>query len=191
MAGVWTKNFQALKNIWLCGDANYYLSCLKDKDGNLNWTVSDTINYHNYELPVTSPMAYCSAGEVTGLVSNARIFLGSGATTPAVTDYALTEEIAGISYLSVVNEKPVWNDNTGEVSNTVKLTVQAGNAEVTIREWGLFVRIPFYRGNSGWSHRYLVYHATLDTPVTLAPSQSAMLTLVRTVILTDPVSWPE
>lgn len=193
MAGVWTKNFQSLKNIWLCGDANYYLSALKDVDGNLRYTVADTVNYHGNRFPVTSPMTMCIAAPSAGSSGSADCFIkvGSSSTAPTENDYDLTENVTGISYLSVVNEKPVWNAATGEVSNTIKLTIQNTSADaITIREWGLYARLAQYR-ESTYNYKYLVYHATLDAPVIIAASQSAMLTLGRTVILTDPVSWPD
>lgn len=192
MAGVWTNNFQALKNIWLCGDALYSMSAMKDTSGAKRWSVSDTVNYHNNAFPITSPMAFVLANDIgAGSTADCIVKVGGGSAAPAATDYDLTEALSGISYLSVVNEKPVFNDSTGEVSNTIKLTLQNVGAEaVTIREWGLFARMWNWNGGTN-QFRFMIYHATLDAPVIIAASQSAMLTLVRTVILTDPVSWPE
>ena len=192
MSGLWTKNFQALKNIWLCGGAIYTMSALKDSTGTLRWTLSDSQNYYAYDLPSTSPMAYASNNPALGTSYACGILrVGGSAITPTTEDYNLNETLSDITYLSTVNEKPVWNDSTGEVSQTAKLTIQNAGAEaVTVREWGLFVRMAKYRGSNP-GEQFLIYHATLDTPVIIAASQSAMLTLVRTVILTDPVSWPE
>lgn len=191
MAQAWTNNYQALKNIFLCGDAITDLSCLKDTGGNIRSTVTDGVNYHNTGILATSPLAAVQTDDTAGYLGYGLVRVGGGDTTPAATDYELTRILSNISCLSVVNDKPTWNANTGEVSNTIHLTVQNTAAEAqTIKEWGLYVRLPVYRG-SVFTYHYLVYHATLDSPVTINPSQSVTLTLTRTVTLTDPVSWPE
>ena len=192
MAQAWTNNYQALKNIFLCGDAIPDLSCIKDTGGNIRSTVTDSLNYHDLGILATSPLAVVKTDDtVSGYLGYGLVRVGGGDTTPAITDYELTGILSNISYLSAVNDKPTWNANTGEVSNTIHLTVQNTAAEAqTIKEWGLYMRIPSYRGSAS-SYHYLVYHATLDAPVTVNPSQSVTLTLTRTVTLTDPVSWPE
>ncbi len=177
MAGVWTLNWKATKNALLCSDWIEGLSAVKTIGGGYLVTLAANINKHGQ-------------GAVwygLGPLSSTDIWLGSGSTAPAETDYCLETPLSGISHLSIVNEKPVWNTSTGVVSNTVILTVQNTSAEaVTVREWG----IRRWHGNadvgSGW---ILFYRAVLDSPVTIQPNQSATLTLTLSVSLTDPVVW--
>lgn len=178
MAGVWTLNWKAIKNVLLCGDAIEGLSALKDMNGNLMVTLTAAINEHT-SRSVASPM---------GLMNGFFVRYGSGNTAPAESDYMLNTVLSGISALSTVYEKPVWDTATGVVSNTELVTIQNTNsAAVTVREWGITMRDPI----SGSLNRdYLVYRAVLDSPVTIQPNQSAMLTLTRSVTLTDPVVWP-
>ena len=175
MAGVWTLNWKATKNALLCGDWIEDLSMLKTTNGNYCTSVSASTDRHNWTR-------YWSA---LGYLGDTRLIpLGSGSTAPAESDYALESPLSGYNVLSVVEEKPVWDTTTGVVSNTVKVTVQNRNAEaVTVQEWGIQHLIP----EAGF---FLFYRAVLDSPVTIQPNQSAMLTLTRSVTLTDPVVWP-
>ena len=185
MSGVWTNNGKALRNAFLCGDFITGLSALKDRDGNFGVTV-DTENLNNHGSAtgiIRSLMCPVSNDTYVGSAF-LRCEIGAGETAPTVMDYELASRFRNneISYLSIVNEKPVWNAVTGAVENTVKLTVQNRAAEaVTVREWGIFI--------ANLSRWHLIYRATLDSPVTLQPNQSAMLTLTRSVTLTDPVVW--
>ena len=191
MAGLWTNNYQSLKNSWMCGDVIPDISALKDSTGTMRFTVSDAVNYHGNDWILTSPLARMQVTDTSGYSGYTLVEVGGGSSAPAVTDYAMTAPLTNISYLSVVNDKPVWDENTGEVSNTIHLTIQNTAAvSQTISEWGLYVRVPTYRGGTSFLH-YLVYHATLDSPVSLAPAQSVTLALTRSVTLTDPVVWPE
>ena len=181
MAGVWTNNWTAMKNALLCGDYIEDLSALRLENGNLYKTLTSSANSHG------NPYLHSALGvmAVNGqYVDNMWITLGSGDTAPAPTDYAVERPLSGISYLSVINEKPTWNTSTGVVSNVIKLTVQNTNASaVTVKEWGVFVQ----PGNTG---KFMIYRGLLDSPVTLNATQSATLTLTRSVTLTDPVVWP-
>ena len=65
---------------------------------------------------------------------------------------------------------------------------------MTLTEWGLFVCPVYLRvGASGSSpvritdYPVLVYHATLDTPLTLQSYEAATLTLTLELTLDDPV----
>ena len=183
MAGIWTNNFKALKNVFLCGDYIDGLSGVRLVSGQIYTTLSLSENGHGLRV-VTSPMCAMNSGEAYE-ANNLFIRIGSGNSTPAATDYDLESVLTNISYLSIINEKPLWNTATGEVTNTVKLTLQNVGAEaVTVREWGVFAE-PV----TGWGNYMLIYRAVLDTPVTLAVNQSATLTLTRSVTLTDPVVW--
>lgn len=175
MAGVWTLNWKATKNALLCGDWIEGLSMLKTTNGNYCTSVSASTDRHHWTR-------YWSA---LGYLGDTRFIpLGSGDTAPAESDYALKTPLSGYNALSLVEEKPTWNTATGVVSNTVKMTVQNRNAEaITVREWGIQYLIP----EAGF---FLFYRAVLDSPVTIQPNQSAMLTLTRSVTLTDPVVWP-
>lgn len=176
MAGVWTLNWKATKNALLCGDWIEGLSMLKDTAGNYRTTVSASQSRHDF-TQYWSALGYLGRTDC--------IPLGSGDTAPVESDYALETPLSGYNVLSVVEEKPVWDTTTGVVSNTVKMTVQNRNAEaITVREWGI------QRVDGSLSFWSLLYRAVLDSPVTIQPTQSAMLTLIRSVTLTDPVVWP-
>lgn len=184
MSGVWTNNGKALRNAFLCGDFITGLSALKDRNGNFGVTL-DTENLNNHDSTtgiIRSLMCPVSTAEYTSS-AHLRCEVGAGDTIPTVMDYELASRFTNeINYLSVVNEKPVWNVATGAVENTIKLTMQNRAAEaVVVKEWGIFI--------ANLSRWHLIYRATLDSPVTLQPNQSAMLTLTRSVTLTDPVVW--
>ena len=184
MAGEWTYNWKTMKNALLCGDFYEGLSQLKTTDGNLIVTVGTAVNYHEYSNIRPIP-ALGFVNIISSSLDANRLYikLGSGSAAPAATDYNLENEL-GLTYLSIINEKPTWNTSTGVVSNVVKLTVQnTGAGDVVIREWGLF--------GVNYNHLYfLLYRALLDSPVTLDVNQAATLTLTRSVTLTDPVVWP-
>lgn len=177
MAGVWTLNWKATKNALLCGDWIENLSAIKTTNGTMIVSLSASVNNHDSGIALWTALASLSTDNIS---------LGSGSTAPAESDYALETPLSGINMLSVVNEKPTWDTQTGTVSNTVKLTVQNVNATaVTVREWGIEFRYTGYN-----LEHCLLYRAVLDSPVTIQPNQSAMLTLTRSVTLTDPVIWP-
>jgi hypothetical protein len=190
MAGVWTNNWKGVKNAFLCGDFIPGISTVVNSEGNLVVTQRED---SQGSVDNRGPRSYCSPmGAIYTSYYNtgngapqpaAHVALGGSAAAPTVGDYALNEPLGNISYLTAVKERPTYDTAAGTVSATYKVTVQNTKTEAqTVREWGLFTCL--YGATSGIC---MYYHATLDSPVTLQPNQSATLTLTLSVTITDPV----
>ncbi len=181
MAGTWTKNWRAFRNIMLMGSHHNGLSTITNVDG---VTVADR---YGENLTATSPVGIYN-NELGGTNSAGSIRLGTGNTAPAASDYNL-ESAANVNYLSCAVSAPVYDDSTGTVTRTVTVSVQnVGSENVTIREWGIFgtVRTVVYYSNSVATA--LLYREVLDSPVTLGQYQAATLELTVSLTLTDPMS---
>lgn len=178
MAGAWTNNWRAFRNIMLMGCVKNGFSTVILQNGTT--MADDTAN----NVSATSPLGLYNneLGNATGI--NA-IRLGTGNTAPTAADYAL-EANAAVSYLSVITGTPTFDTSTGTMTRTVTLSVQNQSAEnITIQEWGIFgtVRTLSYSSNNRGTA--LLYREVLDTPVLLSPTQAATLTLTMTMTLTD------
>ncbi len=181
MAGTWTRNWRAFRNIMLMGSHHNGLSTIKNTEG---VTVADRSSDN---LTATSPLGIYN-NDLGATASASSIKLGSGNTAPTAADYAL-EQPANINYLSCAVGAPVYDDSVGTVTRTITVSVQnTGSENVTIREWGLFgtVRtLNYYSSNVAVA---LLYREVLDSPVTLGQYQAASLELTLNLTLTDPVS---
>ena len=180
MAGVWTKNWRAFRNIMLMGSHHNGLSTITNTNGT---TVADS---YNPNLTATSPLGDYTNDD--GSNSFNYIKLGTGNTAPAATDYNVTRP-TGLSYLSCAVGAPVYDDNLGTVTRTITVSVQnTGSASVTIKEWGLFGSVRSLLFGSTVLTHALLYREVLDSPVTLGQYQAATLELTVNLTLTDPVS---
>lgn len=181
MAGVWTNNWRAFRNIMLMGSHHNGLSTVVNTDG---VTVADRFNEN---VTATSPLGVYSNDQST-TNSAGSIRLGTGNTAPAASDYNL-ESSATINYLTCATTAPVYNDQDGTITRTVTISVQnQSGSPVTIREWGVYgaVRTAVYYSNLVATA--LLYREVLDSPVTLANYQTATVEVTLTLTLTDPVS---
>ena len=171
--GVWTNNWRGLKNSFLLGRYYEGLTTYRRSNGN---TPSDGTTVTSFAGPFANATTTLSSTTTTVLV-------GSSSTPPAASDITVTE-INGISYLTVANEGIDYDTSTGTATKTIKLTIQnQSNADVTIREWGLFGG----SNPSSVSHGILLYREVLENPVTLAVNQSATLSVTLSITLADPV----
>lgn len=181
MAGVWTNNWRAFRNIMLMGSHHNGLSTVVNTDG---VTVADRFNEN---ISATSPVGVYFT-DLSGTNSGGGIRLGTGNTPPSATDYNL-ESSAPLNYLTCATTTPVYNDQDGTITRTVTISVQnqTGNP-VTIREWGVYgtVRTVVYYSNAVTTA--LLYREVLDSPVTLANYQTATVEVTLTLTLTDPVA---
>ena len=181
MAGTWTRNWRAFRNIMLMGSHRNGLSTIRNTEG---ITVADR---YNENLTATSPLGLFSNDQGT---SNAAcsIRLGTGNTAPTTADYQL-EQGANVSYLSCAVSAPVYDLSVGTVTRTATVSVQnTGSENVTIREWGIFGSVRTSNYYSSCIATALLYREVLDSPVTLGQYQAATLELTVTLTLTDPVS---
>ena len=178
MAGVWTNNWKAFRNIMLMGCHHNGFSTVIKRDGTT--IANDTDN----NLSATTPMGIFY-NDLGGTSAANAILLGTGNTAPAATDYDITTD-SDLKTLSVSNGTPDFDDNTNTMTRVFTVAVQnQGSANITIREWGIFgtVRsLTYYGSNKGTA---LLYRDVLSTAVTLAPLQAATLTLTMTLTLTD------
>ena len=181
MAGIWTNNWRAFRNIMVMGSHYNGFSTITNENG---VTVE---NYYDPNLSATTPLGNYNNDD---LYSNAMNFikLGTGNTAPTATDYNVTRP-TGLSYLSCTMSAPVYDDNTATVTRSIAVAVQnTGSESVTIREWGLFGAVRTLVYGSGIIARALLYREVLTTPVTLTQYQAATLTLTVSLTLSDPVS---
>ena len=180
MAGTWTRNWRAVRNIMLMGSHHNGLSTFTNQQG---ITVADRYADH---LSATTPLGIYTNDSGSDQLN--RIRLGTGNTAPAVSDYNLEQE-ANLSYLSCAVGAPVYDDNLGTVTRTITVSVQNTLSEsVTIREWGIFGAIRNLARSSSAIASVLLYREVLDSPVTLGQYQAATLELTVSLTLTDPVS---
>lgn len=184
--GVWTNNWKGIKNWMLLGpyQASSVYRSGWDTIKNISGTVL-TNNQGNYPL-VVSPVGKYGNSNVPGQssdgISNAIVF-GTGNATPDATDYCLAAKwTSGISRVSM-SQTDSYDDATHTKTVTVQCTVQnTGSTPVTIREWGIETEVLA----TGVQH-VLLYHALLDTPVTLNQYESATFTATISLRLTDPI----
>ncbi len=169
--GVWTNNWQGVKNALLCGFVRRDWSSVFDAGGNL-------IQRYQGGLPLTE---FSNANSVGS--TNPVLVFGTGIRPPAATDRALASKwSSGISRVAVENGELLFDETTHTASRLVKATVQnTGSSPVTVTEWGI----------AGCGYRngtceVLLYRALLDSPVTLQQYESATLSVTVTVQLTDP-----
>ena len=178
MAGVWTNNWRAFRNIMLMGSPYNGFSTITKVDGtSLSNRFSDTVM-------ATTPMGRYTT-DYGGSNSTCTLRLGTGTAAPTASDYSLASE-ANVSILSIVAAEPTYDISTGTMTRVISLSVQNQTADsITIQEWGIFgaVRtVANYTSNLG---ACMLYHEVLDSGVTLAPLQAATLTLTMTLTLTD------
>ena len=160
MAGTWTKNWRAFRNIMLMGSHHNGLSTIRNTEG---VTVADRSSDN---LSATSPLGTYNNDQGSSNAASS-IRLGTGSTAPTAADYAL-EQPANISYLSCAVGSPVYDDSVGTVTRTITVSVQnTGSENVTIRECGIFGTVRTMANYSSNVATALLYREVLDSPVTL------------------------
>ena len=180
MAGIWTDNWRAFRNVMLMGSMHDNLTTIHKTDGTTTGT------RYGDNLSATSPLGIYTM-DLAGNSAGCTIRLGTGNRTPLATDYNL-ETTAPVSYLSLVEAAPVYDDQAGSVSRLVTVSIQNQGANpVVIREWGIYgvVRTQVYASTSVATA--LLYREVLDTPVTLTQYQAATMEVTLRLTLTDPV----
>ena len=171
--GVWTNNWQGVKNAMLCGFVRNGWSTVRDENGNL-------VDGYNGAMPMGSYQNVNAASS-----TYPALIFGTGTAAPAATDLGLSHKwTSGISRVAIVNGTLSYDDSTHTASKVVKATIQnTGVNPVTVTEWGIVGRA--WRGSSSYPD-ILLYRALLDSPVTLNQYESATLSATITVQLTDP-----
>ena len=178
MAGVWTNNWKAFRNIMLMGCHHNGFSTVIKRDGTTIASESET------NLAATTPMGLFNS-ELGATASANTILLGTGNAAPAATDYDITTD-SNLKTLSVSTGVPTFDDNSRTMTRAITVAVQnQGPGNITIREWGIFGTIRSLNYYSAVKGTALLYREVLSTAVTLAPLQAATLTLTMTLTLTD------
>lgn len=179
--GVWTDNWQAIKNTLLLGNVRPGMNTLVDLSG----TTRSASNQET-RLYVTSPFGMYSTSDGYGT----GVLFGSGTAAPAAADYTLADRIPSgrLSQIAAVNAPLVCDPALGTAEKTVYVTVQCRYASgITIREWGIWAYCDMTTNNYGDSGRYLVYRGLLDTPLTLQENETATLALTLSLTLDTPI----
>lgn len=178
MAGVWTNNWRAFRNIMLMGSHYNGFSTITRTDG------TSLSNRFSNTVTATTPMGRYTT-DYGSSASTCSIRLGTGTTAPAASDYWLTSE-ANVTLLSIVTADPTYDTTTGTMTRVISLSVQNQTADnITIQEWGIIGAVRTVAGYSDNLASCLLYREVLDSGVTLAPLQAATLTLTMTLTLTD------
>lgn len=178
MAGVWTNNWKAFRNIMLMGCHYNGFSTVITRNG------TTIANDFASNLAATTPMGIFN-NDLGATASANTILLGTGNTAPAATDYDVTTD-SDLKTLSVSVGTPDFDDNTKTMTRVITVAVQnQGEANITIREWGIFGTVRSLNYYSPTKGTALLYRDVLTTAVTLSPLQAATLTLTMTLTLTD------
>ena len=185
--GVWTDNWRATKNLMMLGCIQPGLTTLKTAAG---VTLTDTEPDHAYRT-VSPFAAYTGAdSQYTAFQGGANMIrLGTSDATPAASDYRITLSDS-IREVSVGNESVSFDVPNGSATRAIDLIVEnVGASAVTLREWGVYQRVMYITAHTAnWTnHVVLVYRALLDSPLTLAPGETAALRLTLAVTLSDPL----
>ena len=188
MSGVWTNNWQGVKNLMILGYAYPGLSTVKDKSGN-TVTLDDATKSYLATSPFSAHRKHASSNTYAPATE---VLLGSGDTAPAATDCDLETPItSGLTCSLVTNNSVTWDTEHGKATRHIFVTVQAGAAAKTIKEWGLYSILGSKTATASTSNNssgdILVYRALLDTPVELDAYESAVLDLELSITLDDPV----
>ncbi|MBE6997487.1 MAG: hypothetical protein E7427_04875 [Ruminococcaceae bacterium] len=196
MAGLWTNNWRGIKNLMLLGAVAPGLSTVVDANGT-EITFYPNSDFGVVALPPLNNHAMGAPG-IKGRTSQpgTQVLLGTGgAVSPAVGDYRLAAYPGSLAYLSMRNSGLTVSTAEGTASRSYTLTVQnQSSGAMTLTEWGLFLCPVYMRVDSALQyptritdHPVLVYHAALDTPLTLQSYEAATLTLTLELTLDDPV----
>ena len=178
MAGVWTNNWLAFRNIMLMGCHYNGFSTIIQRNGTT--AQNDTTS----NLDATTPMGIYN-NELGATASASSIKLGTGNAAPTAADYDITED-NNLRYLSVSTGTPTFDDNSNTMTRIITVAVQnQGEENITIREWGIFGTVRSLNYYSSVKATALIYREVLSTAVTLAPLQAATLTLTLNLTLTD------
>ena len=177
--GVWTNNWQALRNTMLLGGIYPGLNTITNTDGS-------TVSASTAPYFAASPMgAYALSQQA--MWRKATIRLGTGTNVPAAGDYTIAEA-ANLGYLSIGSIAPEFDTNTHTMTRTVTLTVQYnGTGTITLTEWGLFGCPGSKTGNSINGNNVLIYRELFDTPVVLSQYQAAALEVNLSMTLSNPL----
>lgn len=136
----------------------------KDVNGNTYWL-------RNYSVGFSTAQSLVKNYAYDGIV------LGTGTTAPSEDDYRLENIITDGLTASITTNSGVEN---GSPYGDINLALQnTSNAAITITEIGITRSLydaTSFGGTSGNSHRYLVDRTVLDTPVTIAPGGTAIIT---------------
>lgn len=191
--GVWTNNLKGLLRVNAYGLAWPGIATITNTAGTVRQE-DVTIDANGSgigfdESHISGPLTGLafSNGRFPWTASDPALFLrfGSGASTPAVTDVNLNQEMAGLTRVAITNGTRTFNKETGVISRPVSITVQNPNTTpAVIREWGIFDWVRSLNvGNVRETDVYLLYRELLDTPVTLNQYESAKLELTVTLTL--------
>lgn len=184
MAGVWNRNLEGLSRASAIGFLEPGYATVYNTDGNVITSAKPSTSSSSLKRTWSTPLAMLTfvSGE-TPSSSGMAIRFGSGTQAPTANDYNLTTPVSP-NYVSVDNGNYTYAN--GVAVRTVTVVVQNRNSgSMTIAEWGIFAFLTYNNTSNSFSgspYVYpMIYHATLETPVTLAQYESATFTLTVSV----------
>lgn len=187
MAGVFTKNMTNTMNVLLCDwyeKFNRLSFSYKDWEGTektitgtspvMRLSCEYTANAFDSMTTQLVPETPSGWDYNTGITF---LSYGSGTTEPTADDYTLESPISTLTGSSATCGK------TASGKQYTQVVTNETNEDVTITELGLFVLVHIaYNEASAMKSSIMLYHEVLDTPVTLAPGQTATFTVELTFV---------
>ena len=176
--GVWTNNWQALKNTMLLAGIYPGLNSIIDISGT---AVSASTNTYLASPPL-GPVFTSGNNNNTSF----SIRLGTGTNPAAASDYTLAES-ANVNYLSTGSSIATFDDVTGTMSRTYTVTAQyVGAGTITLTEWGIYGKVWYRAANTNYAQA-MVYRELFDTPIVLTQYQAAALEVNLSMVMSHPV----
>ena len=178
MSGVWTRNYSNAMADWLGGGktqpasagASYNNNNLSIKNFSGNLLFPSSILGYMDNLPNLYEVVYGHTSNGCG------IEFGTGTTAPSFDDYRVQTPLSSftVSQRNINVNTLNWDSETKQYSTTRRFVVQyTGSSEVTIREFGIYVK------SASDGSNVLIYREVFDTPITVNQYESVVIELTQ------------
>ena len=199
---MWLRNYyNILTAMYLCDDEltattqpTTYDPPIRVRRLNGNWFTPSTFTNpkagnsaylgRQWAMPMLDKIGAHLVTSVTEMNNNSMgILLGSGSTAATYDDYALetliTSGLTLVSDSGTLTQQSVFDGDTHHIRSVRSFTVNnSSGSNITIAEIGLSIGA-YNASASAYGYQTLIYREVLDSPVTLAPSESMILQFTR------------
>lgn len=174
-----TNNFKTLMNAMLyTGNQRSYGPEVKNTSGNIRHFYYP----YSYSWPIQGPSNVSFSNTSSG------IRVGSGSTPASVNDYELESMItSGISG-SVSFDSSRQIDGSGNYQSVYLVSItNTGSVDVVVSEIGYAINAYGATNNGGSRQeiKILIDRTLLNTPVTIAPGESAVITYTMKAVISE------
>ena len=120
---------------------------------------------------------YGATPNISSYASYGDIVLGSGDTPAKRTDYNLVSRIMSESFWTRdTASNGLTSDGFPYTKHSMAVGVYASGTTITVREVGWLIKLCYVQSDSSYSYAaFLADRTILDTPVVLAPGESAVI----------------